>query len=374
MTEVQRLFDKGYTPASAHSLTRTGGSTIDGRRPHPAPRIVPSAAWLAAGLVLGIVAAGVAAAAPLAPSPWDQYDTGRVSVVFPEQLPVVELVQDANASVSATLQLTGIYELSSGPLSNATIVAAAFPAQAASFNGTASPAPGAAPVALTAQLAAFPVRAQVWQTGGFLAPLGGALGQTTLSVSYSDTTTTTNGAGVAINWSLSSWPWVAPHDYLALSLAFGYAANGALTACTATSLLYHAAPPCVGSDVPNGSALWGAGFSSVEGEGGGGPVAAVSWGSSVAFGASTSPVTVGALANGTGKGDLLLSAPEAATGTGASGTVAFALVAPVPPAVVATLLHGSALVYGGAAAAAALVSVAGVLAYRRHDRRVRDEL
>lgn len=374
MTRVQRLFDKGYTPRRAHSVTRIGGYTIDpgrtgGRRP-----VGRAAAWIAVGLVLGVVGAGAAVAAPSGPTPWDQYDTGRVSVVFPAQLPAVELVQDANASVSATLQLTGIYELSSGPLANATIVAAAFPAQAASFNGTASPAPSVSPVALTAQLAAFPVRAAVWQTGGFLAPVAGALGQTTLSVRYGNAATTVTGAGVSINWSLSSWPWVGAHDYLALSFAFGYAAAGALTACTASTLLYHTMPPCVGSDVPNGTALWGAGFSCVEGEGGSGPVAAVSWGSDVVFGSATSPVTVGALANGTGKGDLLLSAPEAATGTGAAGTVAFALVAPAAAAAVAALVHGNALAYGAAVGVAAVVSAIGVVAYRRHDRRVRDEL
>lgn len=374
MSQLQRLFGKGYTTRAAHSVMGNGGSTIDRGRSGARRRFARGAAVLAAGLVLTVLGSGAVAGSPYQPAPWDQYDNGRVSVVFPVQLPAVELVQDANSSVTATLQLTGIYELSGGPLANASIVAAAFPAQAASFNGTAAAAPTTAPVALTAQLAAFPVRAEVWQTGGSLAPTGVALGRTTLSVSYSDSATTSSGAGVGINWSLSAWPWVAPHDSLALSFAFGYAASGALTACTASSLLDHATPPCVGSDVPNGTALWGAGYSSVEGQGTSGPVAAVSWGSNVVFGSSTSPVTVGALANGTGRGDLLLTAPEAAAGSGASGTVAFALVAPLAQSVVAALLHGSVLAYGGAAVVATIAGVVGVLAYRRHDRRVRDGL
>ena len=376
MRGVQGLFDKGYTTSPAHSLTRKGGSTIDVTGRAQRRLAVRGAALLTAGLLLGVVAAGVAAATsgPTSIQPWDRYDTGRVSVVFPEQLPAVELVQDANSSVSATLQLTGIYELSSGPLANASIVAAAFPDQAQTFNGSA-PAPATtAPLALTAQLGAFPVQAQVWQTGGFLAPLGSALGQTTLSVSYSASTSTSSVAGVGINWSLSSWPWVGPHDYLALSFEFGYAAGGALTACTASSLLYHTVPPCVGSAVPNGTALWGAGFSSVEGNGGTGPVAAVSWGSNVLFGSSTSPITVGALANGTGRGNLLLTAPEAPSTAGASGTVQFALVAPPSPAAILGALTGEPLAYAGTAVALAVLSGVGVAAYRRHDRRVRDEL
>lgn len=376
MNEVQRLFDKGYTPCPAHSLTSQGGYTIDfARRGERGPR-GRGAAVLTAGLLLSVLAAGVATAStgPTGIQPWDRYDTGRVSVVFPEQLPAVELVQDANSSVSATLQLTGIYELSSGALANASIVAAAFPDQAQSFNGSAPAPTTTAPLALSAQLGAFPVQAQVWQTGGFLAPLGSALGQTTLSVSYSATTTTTSVAGLGINWSLSSWPWVGPHDYLALSFEFGYAAGGGLTACTASSLLYHTLPPCVGSAVPNGTALWGAGFSSVEGDGHGGPVAAVSWGSNVVFGSATSPVTVGALANGTGRGNLLLSAPEASPTSGASGTVQFALVAPPTPAAIVGALTGEPWVYGGTAVALAALSAVGVAAYRRHDRRVRDEL
>lgn len=377
MSGVQGLFDKGYTTCADLPLTRKGGSTIDVVRRGDRRLGGRGAALLTAGLLLSVViATGVATASsgPNGIQPWDRYDTGRVSVVFPEQLPAVELVQDANSSVSATLQLTGIYELSSGPLANASIVAAAFPDQAQSFNGSASAPSPTAPLALTAQLGSFPVQAQVWQTGGFLAPLGDALGQTTLSVSYSPSTTTASGAGVGINWSLSSWPWVAPHDYLALAFAFGYAAGGALTACTASSLLYHTLPACVGSPVPNGTALWGAGFSSVEGEGGGGPVATVSWANQVRFGSATSPVTVGALANGTGRGDLLLSAPEATSTSGAAGTVEFALAAPPSPATVITALAGDPLVYGGTAVLLGAVSAVGVVAYRQHDRRVRDEL
>ncbi|MCI4336288.1 MAG: hypothetical protein L3K17_03710 [Thermoplasmata archaeon] len=380
MSRVQGLFDKGYTPRLPQSSLHQGGTTIEGGRVSERRAGAVRAAVLTAGLLLSVLAgsAGPAAAtqspAPTSLQPWNHYDTGRVNVVFPAQLPAVTLVQDANASVSASLQLTGVYELSSGTLSNGTIVAAAFPDQAAAFNGSAAVSGPNSPLSLTAQLAAFPVHATVWQTGALLAPTGSALGATTLTVSYSPTTNTAAVAGVGINWSLSSWPWVGPHDFLALSFAFGYATGAALTACTGSSLLYHTMPPCSGSSVANGTAVWGAGYTSVEGEGGGGPVAVVSWGNSVLFGTATSPITLGALANGTGASDLLLSAPEAGGDSGVSGTIGFALVAPAAPTLVAALLEGNSLIYGGSALVLGAIAVAGVLVYRRNDRRARELL
>jgi hypothetical protein len=379
MTELQRLFDNGYHTRNPHPSSENGGATTTFRvlQRSRLRLLRPTLLAVGVGLLLGVPA--LASALPAHPhvaptiQPWSRYDTGRVNVVFPSQLPVVQLVQDANQSVSATLQLTAIYELSPGGLPTPTVVAAAFPDLASAFNSSSVPSTSSGhPVGLTAQLSVFPVGLALWSSPDAPAATGAPIGATTLTVSYSATTNTATDAGVALNWTLSAWPWVLTGDLLALEFSFSNPSGTSLTACTGSTLLFLTSPPCAGAPIAVGTPLWGTGYTSLEGESGAGPVALVSWGNSVDFGTSTSPIRCGADAVGGGVGELVLSAPGF-PGSGASGKMAFALVAP-PSSTVSALLHANPLLFAAALAVLGAVAAAGVTWYRRHDRRVRESL
>lgn len=379
MTEVQRLFDNGYHTRTPHPPSENGGSTTTLRLLRIRRSRLLRPLLLSAGVGFLLAVPALASALSTSPhgaptiQPWSRYDTGRVNVVFPSQLPVVQLVQDANPSLSATLQLAAIYELSPGGLPTPTVVAAAFPDHASAFNASSTPSTiSGNPVGLSAQLSVFPVGLPLFSSSGAPTATGAPVGTTTLTVSYSATTNTATDAGVALNWSLSGWPWESTGDLLALAFSFSDPTGTSLTACTSSTLLVLASPPCAGASIAVGTPLWGTGYTSLEGESGAGPVALVSWGDSVEFGSSTSPVRCGADALGGGVGELVLSAPGF-QGSGASGKMAFALVAP-PSNPVSAILHANPLLYGAALAALGAVAVAGVAAYRRHDRQVRDSL
>jgi len=373
MTRVQGLFEKGYTlrgpnPSSVRAYPRHRAGTR-----HRPLWAVAGAGWVAIALLVAGPLTGAAVAAP-APGlqPWTQYDTGRVNVVFPSQLPVVELVQDANASVRATLELIGVYEVSSTGFPHPTVVAAAFPTSATAFNGTRSPEDPNAPTTLAATLNVFPVGQPLWGSSSTLTPVGLPRGSTSLTMTYGATQNTAQVAGVGINWSVSGWPWANQSDLLALRFGFTYAAGDALTACTSSTLLEQTLPPCLGQTVSSTDPVWSAHYSSFEGENGTGAVAVVSWGTNDRVGTSTTPVTAGAVTTGPGTSELLLCAPADA-GSAVLGTVAFALVAPAPPSVSA-LLHAAPLAFVGALAAIVTLGAVGVVAYRRRDRRLRESL
>jgi hypothetical protein len=373
VTGVQRLFDKGYTFPDPQTLPVTNRLPRLFRGVRPSHRIALAAGSLAFVLLAATPLFGTAAATP-SPStlPWTQYDTGRVNVVFPSQLPVVELVQDANASVSATLQLTGVYEVSSAGFPHPTVIAAAFPTIANAFNGSPSPAAPNSPTTLSATLTVFPVGIPIWNSTHILAPIGVPKGSTSLSLSYGATTSTAAVAGVRINWSVANWPWTNAGDLLALGFSFQYASGAALTACTGSSLFYQGPPPCTGQTVAPGAPVWSSHFSSLEGENGTGPVAVVSWATDDVVGTSMAPVTAGAYTTGPGGGELLLAAPSD-SGSSIQGSLAFALVAP-GVASLSTVLHGELYAYVGALGLITAGAIAGIVAYRRRDRQIRESL
>ena len=370
MTAVQRLFDKGYTPRTPHRGLVSGTDGNRGRR--TATGGVGVAVGVACLLLVGGLVPGASARPTPTVQPWTQYDTGRVNVVFPAQLPVVELVQDANSSVSATLQLLGVYEVSPGGFPLPTVVAAAFPSSATAFNSSSPAASTGGPTTMGATLTVYPVGAPIWNaTAAPLAPVGLPRGSTSLTLSSGPSQSTSVVAGVAINWSVSGWPWSNANDLLALRFSFDFASGAALTACTGSSLFTRTIPACIGESVAPGSAVYSQGFSSFEGENGTGPIAVVTWGSSAVVGTTMTPVTAAGYSVAPGVGELLLCAPSS-QGTAVSGTMGFALVAPTQ--VLPQLLHGDLVAYAVALATIAAVALAGVLAYRRRDRRIRDEL
>ncbi len=335
-------------------------------------------AVLALGLTVAALLPPVAAAGGAVPStrnlvePWSQYDTGRVSVVYPSALPLVELIQDANSSLSATLGIGAIYEVAPGGLPTPTVVAAAFPSTAAAFNGSPAAGSSGGPFSLTANLAVYPVGLPLWTPGTAIGPTAGPVGTASLAVEFSPASPTARTAGITINWTVSGWPWSAPDDLLTLELSFGYATSNALTACRGSPVMSPVLPACTGETVGSSQGVWGSSFTALESTGGQGPEALVAWSSSIVYGSAQAPVTMGALATNPGTGELCLMGPGAGAGP-ASGSLSFALVAP-GTAVYSALVSGNLLVYGTSAALLAGAAGAAILGYRRYDRRVRESL
>ena len=374
--QLQRLFGNGYTYPDPHPPARI--PLVVPRTVRPSGGRVPSAlATVAVGLlVLGLSPAAMAGAPTAGPSPLTtplaHYDAGRVNVVYPSSLPVVQLVQDANASLTATLSVAGIYEIAPGGLPTPTVVAAAFPSTVQGFNGSGAAGTTGAPVSMFANLAVYPVGLALWAPNAPFGPTGAPVGGTTLAIAFTPTPGSPTTQGVAINWTVGGWPWVSPADSLAIAFSFDYATGDALTACQSPSLLSLQVPPCSGQTLSAGESAWGSGYASVEGEGGTGPVAVVGWSPAMEFGAASAPVVMGAFAANPGAGSLLLMGTPSGTGP-AAGALAFSLVAPTTVAL-PSLVSGNALLYGGTAGLLATVAALAIGAYRRNERRSRESL
>ena len=380
MTKVQRLFDNRYTPSSPQRTGRGGGAVrpMIGAGVRSAPhrsrlRGIPSVA-LGLPILLAVAAtaaAGVPSGTPTV-QPWSHYDTGRVNVVFPSALPSVELFQDANASLSATLAIAGVYEIDPTASGGPEVVAGAFPFDVQQFNGTSVGAAIGTPILMSANLPIYPVGIGLFDHGAQVVPTGAPVGATTLTVTFSPTTSTATAAGVGINWSVTGWT-AATGDLLAVGFDFGFGTSGKLTACEGSSLLHLAAPPCAGSGIASGSTLWGGQYTSLEGDGGSGPLAVVSWAGSIDYGTAATPVTMGAYASGGGAAELVLGSVPATGAAPARGTVAFALEAPTV-VTLSTLVVGNGLVYVVSGVGVAALAAAAVVGVRRRDRRTLEEL
>ena len=336
-----------------------------------APVALLSLGLLTAGLLSGVPGPAPTSGVHVFASPWSHYDTGRVNVVYPSALPTVQLVQDANASYAATLTVDGIYELAPGGLPTPTVVAAAFPNSVAAFNGSASAGASGSPLALYANLEVFPVGLPLWAPDTSIGPTAGPVGSSTLAVAFSPTTSSTTSAGVSVNWTVVGWPWTSTADALAIDFSFDYATGGSLTACQ-SSPVASSVPACSGRDLAVGQSAWGSDYASLEGEGGAGPIAVLAWSPSIEFGAAPSPVQMGALAGSPGSSDLLLMGTNAGVGP-VAGQLAFSLIAPTLSAVAHEVVGDPAL-YLATVALVGAGATAGVLGYRRYDRRTRNSL
>jgi len=330
-----------------------------------------AAALAAAAAVVLLAGPALAGSAPTV-TPWSHYDTGRVNVVFPSTLPGVELIQDANASLTATLELAGIYEINTTASGGPAVVAGAFPESATGFNGTTTGSASGAPVELFANLAIYPVDLGLFDPATTVAPTGAPTGTTSLTLSYSPTTSTETAAGVGINWTVGAWPLAHPGDLLALAFDFAYAAGASVTACRGATVLSVPQPACAGTDIGIGGSVWGAAYTSLEGEAGPGPVAVVSWTETVLYGTAASPVDIGAYSSGAGAARLVVASAPVGSAP-ARGTVGFALVAPTPSAA-AVLLTGDLGPYVGALAGLGAVAGIATVAYRRRERAARAAL
>ncbi|MCI4344261.1 MAG: hypothetical protein L3J87_01360 [Thermoplasmata archaeon] len=307
-------------------------------------------------------------ASPLLPGPLASYDTGKVIVAFPSTLPRVHLYQDANASIGATLDFAQVVEIGSVASGSPPPVAAAFPQTLAGFNGSGTPTSPGSPFVFTATLSVEPVRGSALGPNASLSVAGAPIGVANVRIAYNLTATNPALGGVVVHWSVTGWPWVHPNDLLAVVFTLSNSMNHPFVTCPASMA---AAAPCAATPVPVGSIKWNSGLSGVEAPAGND--------SEAELGVNTtgSPVPSSAVNDGlyvptNGTVELLIAAP-AGSGGNVGGSMTFALVTNFGPLHL-DVLQGVPLAYLGTAAVGAAVAAASVLAYRRRERRVLEEL
>jgi hypothetical protein len=307
-------------------------------------------------------------AGPLAPGSLASYDTGKVSVVFPSTQPRVHLYQDTNVSVGATLDFVQVVEIGSVASGAPPPVAAAFPLALASFNGTGAPTSPSSSVAFTATLSVVPVQGAALGANASLSVVGLPLGTASVRVAYDLTATNPATGGVVVRWSVSGWPWVNPADLLAVVFTLTSSVHHPFVACPVTA---SPGAACAGSPVPVGSTRWNTGLTGVQAAYGNGSIAEIGVNATEHTGVPP-VVDDGLYAPSNGTVELLIASPVQG-GSGVGGSMTFALVTAFGPLHI-NLLRGMPAVYLGTLGLGAAAAVGAIVAYRRRERRVRDEL
>lgn len=335
------------------------------------------AATVAAVATVLPVAAGqgagpASAYTPLSPaSDYADLQSPGAHILFGSPLPAVEILPKANESISATLGLEYLLEItpnSSDP-AQPTVVREAAPETLQHFNNTISP--GNQSINLIATLPVYPADSTLWANGVTVTPTGLVAQQAILDVNYSVATGSDGSPGVLVSWSVSGWPWaVSSGDDLALEYAVQVGSASGFASCAGTPSSNAPSASCHAQSLTQDQPTWGS--TALKGEGPQGSVAWVSW----------SPILVGS--NGTStsaEAGAYLESPDtsdlvvAASADGASsimGTTLF-LFSPGPANIVGTLA-GDLPVYGGAAVAFIAAAMTGIGLARRRDRKIEREL
>ena len=314
-----------------------------------------------------------ASPAHVAATPFSSYDTGAVHVVLPTAVPRIQLAQDANASVNATLTLDRIYELRDCPGgcgdTGAGIAAVAFPTEVRTYsdlattNSTSSGTTGGQ-VLLSANLTVFRWSGLLFPPVGVNNPmLGAAVAPTSLQV----TVTTQSSDRVAVAASISGWPWLSQNDWLAVAWGFTVPGAAGFAGCAGSSPASVPRTACGVSPFQSDRSAWSVAYAGLEGVGGSGPLAQLSWGSSGAAG------PIGLSQGAPNSTTLVQSSPSRSNASAVNFQLAYALAVPPLPQGPA-VLHGAIAPFVGGAVSAAILGSAGVLYARRRERRLLDAL
>jgi len=304
---------------------------------------------------------------------WATYPSGGIQVVFPSTLPQVNLVDASNASLGAVLQVNGILEFKSGGLPHPTIVAAAFPTQVAAFNSTPTPNLSETPVSQGASLEVHTVGASLWSSTGIATYTGPRIGSAALFLNY---TVLPSSSGIAIQWNVVGWPWVASTDLLALELELALTPGNGVTPCTGSPSTASPPAPCAGAPIPTRGIAWDPTITSVLASGPDGDSASLTWDPSTTMaGGATSSIVVGTFAPWNASAEVVLATPALGSPS-LSGALSFSLFPPTPPLATPppAVLHGTAAPYAAVLLVSTVLAAIGVALYRRRERRIRDEL
>lgn len=304
---------------------------------------------------------------------FSSYNTGAVQVVLPDALPSVNLSQDANTSVAASLTMAKVVELSgaTGLAAAPTIVAAAFESDVRTFNGTPGP-DGGVVARLTANLTVYRDDRLLFPPANSTLPFHPLtpIAPTTIEVTV---TTTASDSVVNVSATVSHWPWVDSNDLLAVAWEFDVSGGSGFAGCQGPAHpLSVPSTPCGVNGFAFGNSTWGwSGFDGVQGLTGAGPSAQLRWPTTVTL--ATGP-GVPTIAGAEREGPTSLEVVTGGASYGSPSTTFGLSYALVVPASLPALLHGAIVPFAGGVVAAAGAGLAAVYLVRRRDRRLLESL
>lgn len=384
------MFDNPYT--SPGRLNRRVMGSPSGQRPFALrgrggpPRARGAVSCVLALGVAGLLLALTANSGALSPggSPalvgFTSYDSGRLHVVFPSALPGVELFQDQNSAVGAALFVDYVLELAPGNSEHPTVTQVATPTASTPFSAT-TPTSGAGSfgLALRGSMPVFRPSVPLWSTPEGLPAnvsqptLLPVVGGASLTVSYQLLPAGSQAQGLSLSFNIRDWPWLSIHDLLGVEVRFVVFNATAFDACPeAPQVANSSGSACASGPLGLGSIQWDPpGVDGVVGQDPSGFAAAFAWSASANVSGmsavTVTPAAYHALANTT---RISLVTPAA----GASNVTTTGQLFLAAPGLPSLVLVGDPLAYAGGSALFAVLASVGLLAYRRHDRRQREEL
>lgn len=365
MRAVQRLFGNDYTERAGLDAYMSRG---DAQYRRGVPGLAFASLLLVTGLALLLPVA--TALPPISAGPsYAAYDTGGLHIVLPSALPHIDLTQDANASVGASLILDRLVEVNASGANahSPQIVAAALATEVRSFNASSAGAPGVL-VGLTANLTVYKSSGPLFPPAGSARPIApqSAIAPTTLTVLLRS-----GPAGeVGISTSIVGWPWVAPDDVLAVGWQFSVTDASSFAGCAQAASTGVPAAACGADPFAAGNASWHTGWTALEGLTVAGPQAQLGWPSFANSSNGPVPTLSGAERTAPGSAEVVQGAP-AKDASSVEYSLSYALA--LPPTL-NTLLHGSLWPYLGGGLSAAALAAGAVVYVRRRDRQLLDDL
>ncbi len=379
---VQRLFGNVYPLP-----TRTGTAAMKPARrppePEPVRRRGPPPAARSSVAAIGLLALllltpAFASGDPSVLTGFPGYNSGRMTVFFPDSAPTVALEPAAPGAAAAVLSITAVVEIA--PAENADhplVVAAATPLGGTPFDENANGSgAGTFSLGIGGSMLVRPVGVPIWTGTGVVSPNGSAApvsGTAELYVAYALTTPSATAQGLDLSWSISGWPWRSSTDRLGLELTFRVSQATGFDACVTSPVLPGAGSggaPCAGSALsPGGIVGNSTAVTSLAATTPTGAAAEFAWGPTAA---PDGALRAGAYYAGPGTADLLLTAPPNGSAP-VTGEGRIVIAAPPLPGAPATL-RGVPGAYAAALAASSALGAAALLGYRRRDRRLRERL
>jgi hypothetical protein len=304
-----------------------------------------------------------------------------VRVEFQSCLPRVEILPWANASWGVVLQLDNLLEIRESPTSmgHPAVVSVAAPELLqGGFNGTIGHYGGRDWVGLVAALPVQVVNGSLWNGSQAFTSIGSSSypggSYAVLAVNYSLVNGTDGSQGVLLSWTVSGWHWTnALSDQLAIEYELDFTPGARFEACPAAPTLTGSVASCSGGRVLGvGAEVWDSNLSTFRAVEPSGAVASVGWGSSIHAAGTSVPVTAAAFVPAANSGHLVLAA-NAGGASYVSGSTTFLFSLPPAVAHVAQLFV-QPIPYGIALAVSVASAAGAIVAYRRHERNVLEQL
>ncbi len=338
-----------------------------------APALLCASAALAVGHPTASAATG---------SSYGGFISNRVDIVFPAPTPGIELLDHSNHSIGVGLTISHIVEMLPGTASDPIVVQVASPTNGSPFEPTsATSGQDSFALNLHGLLPVLPTHAPLWTNPvGSLPTNSSGSGfpptapEATLVVSYQLTTGPTNLQGLELSWSIKGWPWLAHNDLLGIEAMFTVFNATSFRVCPALAAVNASESQCHGGALAPGATLWNSPtLTSVLGEDRQGLTAGLAWGTTQsATGVGPEPVSAGTYyAEPNLDRVTLASSAQGASNVTSDARLALAL----PPSLAGVpKVLGNPWAFGVASVVFAAVAMGAIVAYRRREERIREQL